>query len=246
MYPVFEVFGRQISSYALMVAIGIVISIAILFVACRREKKSFDDAVYIYVFSLMGVVIGAMLLSTLVNLYVSGFSAGVLLRGGFVFWGGFIGGWIAAVVAAKYFGKEISEYYSVLVPAVILFAGFGRVGCFLTGCCYGKVSELFGLCYTMSEIAPNGVPLIPIQLVEAFFDFALAICLFGKKNAMYKYAVIYSLFRFFAEFFRGDPERGFIGPLSVSQLISICVLVFSAILYLKSTGESKAIDTLHG
>jgi len=226
MYPFFEVFGRQISSYASMVAIGIVISIATLFVACRWEKKSFDDAVYIYVFSLLGVVVGSMLLSTLVNLYVNGFSVNELLRGGFVFWGGFIGGWIAAVFAAKYFGKEISEFYSVLVPAVIIFAGFGRVGCFLTGCCYGQISEVAGLSYSMSEIAPNGVPLIPIQLIEALFDFALAICLWGKKNAMYKYAGIYSLFRFVAEFFRGDPERGFVGPLSVSQFISICMLIF--------------------
>ena len=225
MYPYFHLFGINLSSYAVMAAIGIVISIAVLFVGCKKFHKSFDDSIYIYGFTLIGIFLGARLLFTLISIPIYGLTLDVLFCGGFVFWGGFIGGWIAAVVAARYFEISIKDYYPVLVPSVAIFAGFGRIGCFLTGCCYGKESVMAGVCYSVSEIAPNGVPLIPIQLFEAAFDYLIAILIFGKKDAMKKYALLYAVFRFFAEFFRGDDIRGHIGIFSVSQFISVVVII---------------------
>ena len=225
MFPYFNVLGRAIPSYGVMVAVGILISIVVLLIGCKKLDKSFDDVIYIYAFSLIGIFLGARLLFTLVEIPQYGITFETVFCGGFVFWGGFIGGWLASIAAARYFEKDISDYYPILVPAAILFAGFGRIGCFLTGCCYGQESEIYGLSYSCSQIAPNGIPLIPIQLIEAVFDFTLAFLLFGKKHAMNRYAWMYSMFRFIAEFFRGDAARGFIGVLSVSQCISLVVLV---------------------
>lgn len=223
MYPYFNLFGVNISSYAIMAAIGIVISIAVLILNCKRFHADFDDSIYIYAFSLIGIFLGARILFVIIEIPSRGLSFETIFGGGFVFWGGFIGGWLAAVIAANYFRVNIKDMYTVLVPSMIIFAGFGRIGCFLVGCCYGRESELFGMCYSISEIAPNGCPLFPVQLLEALFDFTVAFLLTGKKDSMFKYTLSYSIFRFFAEFLRGDEVRGFVGRLSVSQFISIVV-----------------------
>lgn len=240
MYPYFEIFGRSISSYAVMAAIGIIVSIAVLFFGCKYRRNSFDDAIYIYAFTLIGIFLGARILFTLIEIPAHGICFETVFCGGFVFWGGFIGGWIASGLADKYFEKDITKLYPVLVPAVLIFAGFGRIGCFLTGCCYGKPSELIGFCYSVSEIAPNGIPLIPVQLFEAVFDLITAFVVFGKRDAMIRYAQMYAIFRFFAEIYRGDEVRGFIGFLSVSQCISIIVLIIATISRMRERATDKS------
>ena len=135
--------------------------------------------------------------------------------------------------------------FRVLLPLVPLVHGFGRVGCFLTGCCYGVPSR-FGIAFSHSPIAPNGVRLLPVQLIEAACEGVLFFALTrpgaqrrGGRWMLGVYLASYGVLRFILEFFRGDDYRGFLGALSLSQVISIATLLLAAALLIpKRTQKS--------
>ena len=115
--------------------------------------------------------------------------------------------------------------------------GFGRIGCFLTGCCYGRECSSLGIAFAHSEIAPNGVPLFPVQLVEAACVLGLSLVLASMarrgrpgREMLAVYLISYGALRFILEFFRGDGYRSFLLGLSVSQLIAVCTVLFAAFL----------------
>ena len=114
----------------------------------------------------------------------------------------------------------------MILPSVALAQGFGRIGCFLAGCCYGKETEsVFSVIFQNSEYAPNHVALIPTQLYSGGLDFLhfLLLLLNKKEDGQVTacYLIFYSIGRFVIEFFRGDIIRGSVGILSTSQFISI-------------------------
>ena len=121
------------------------------------------------------------------------------------------------------------KYADVILPSVALAQGFGRIGCFLAGCCYGKETEsIFSVIFQNSEYAPNHVALIPTQLYSSGLDFLhffllLLIARNKKEDGQVTacYLIFYSIGRFVIEFFRGDIIRGSVGILSTSQFISI-------------------------
>ena len=143
------ILDRVIPVYGLLGAAGILLGMLYIFWQCRRTKCKFDDAVYIYVGALILAMLGAKLLYVLQQLpaLIYAFSQGGshvlemlhdIISGGFVYYGGLIGAIIGAFLMAKYFGLILSDFYCALVPTIPLIHAFGRMGCFLTGCCYGK------------------------------------------------------------------------------------------------------------
>ena len=244
MFPVIVVFGRSISGYSLMGILGFLTSVLYLIIACRIYRYSFDNAIYISVFSIIGGLIGAKLLyfATIIPDLVQRWPIVLkhpvkeilpYLYGGMVFYGGLFGAIGAAHAACRYFNQDLKQLYRILVPVIPLFAGFGRLGCLMAGCCYGKhTSSAFHIIFKHSPFAPNNIPLIPTQLYEAIFDFCLfaILSLIGLRsktkyssNLLKIYLCLYALFRFTIEFFRGDDVRG-IFLLSTSQWISAAIL----------------------
>ena len=109
---------------------------------------------------------------------------------------------------------------------------FGRIGCFLAGCCYGVESELFGIVFSNSLAAPNDVKLLPVQLMEAAAELLLFLILLlmkkkgsRGKTLLYTWTIAYAALRFVIEFFRGDEYRGFIGALSTAQVFSVIMII---------------------
>jgi phosphatidylglycerol:prolipoprotein diacylglycerol transferase len=171
--------------------------------------------------------------------------------GGSVFFGGLIGGSIACFIALR--ALKLSWYPTIdLLSTVIpLFHFFGRVGCFLGGCCFGIPSD-FGFTFRHSIVeAANGVNRFPVQLIEASFNLALFFALYtifseGKQRGrlFFIYLVCYSPARFFLEFFRGDSYRGLTeSGLSTSQIIAMATLVvgiFGLIFYKNESEETES------
>lgn len=167
--------------------------------------------------------------------------------GGMVFYGGFIGASVVIYTYTKHKKSSpkyiISDTFAVCVP---LFHTFGRIGCFLGGCCYG-IESRFGFVAKNSIIEElNGIRRFPTPLLESFFNLILFLLLFFllKKDKLsgklfYLYLVIYPIGRFLIEFLRGDTIRGFILGLSTSQWISIVLLICGIILF---TTSKKAIQ----
>ena len=132
-------------------------------------------------------------------------------------------------------------YADVILPSVALAQGFGRIGCFLAGCCYGKETEsVFSVIFQNSEYAPNHVALIPTQLYSSGLDFLHFLLLLliarnkkedGQVTACY--LIFYSIGRFVIEFFRGDIIRGSVGILSTSQFISIFTGIAGIVLLIR-------------
>ena len=137
------------------------------------------------------------------------------------------------------------KYFDLLMPSVALAQGFGRIGCFLAGCCYGKETEnAIGIVFHDSAYAPNGVSLLPTQLISSGLNFLhclLLIWLTKKKKGDGQiaglYLVLYSVGRFILEFFRGDLIRGSVGELSTSQFIAIFVCLAGVILIVVRNGK---------
>ena len=97
--------------------------------------------------------------------------------GGSVFYGGLLGGILAGAVYLRRKGAALGLWASLTAPAIPLFHVFGRVGCFLGGCCYGLPSA-WGFVYRYSPVAEaNGVSRFPVQLVEAAWNLVLFLLL---------------------------------------------------------------------
>ncbi|MDO4648364.1 MAG: prolipoprotein diacylglyceryl transferase [Eubacteriales bacterium] len=159
---------------------------------------------------------------------------------GFVVFGGIIGGILCGLVYCKIRKMEFLDYFDLAMPSIALAQGFGRLGCFLAGCCYGKTTDsLLAVTFHESEFAPNGVPLIPTQIYSSLLDFCHFFLLVYLAKKVKKsgqvaacYLIFYSLGRFVLEFFRGDLERGSVGALSTSQFIGIFTFGAGVLLYL--------------
>ncbi len=173
----------------------------------------------------------------------------LLLTGnGFVIYGGIIGGIAAAVIYCRIKKHVFLQYFDLMAPSIALAQGFGRIGCFLAGCCYGRQTSFpWGVVFRSSLFAPNGMKLIPTQLIMSAGDFLIAAVLLftpvksrkaGRCGGMY--LILYSVGRFLVEFLRGA-NRGSVGPLSTSQFISIFTLVLGLLLFFTNIfGGEKA------
>ena len=155
------------------------------------------------------------------------------LSGGFVFYGGLFGALAAVWLFCRRRKVPFSQLGADLVPAVPLFHTFGRVGCFLAGCCYGIPAPAGwpGVTFRVSPVAPNGVALLPVQLYEAAGCLLLFLLLHRLARRGWKgealllvYLAAYALFRFALEFLRGDAARGMWGVFSTSQLLALVTL----------------------
>ena len=59
-------------------------------------------------------------------------------------------------------------YFDLFAPSIAIAQGFGRIGCFLAGCCYGKETDSFiGIVFHDSIIAPNNISLLPTQIISS-------------------------------------------------------------------------------
>ena len=264
MFPSFEIFGKQIGMYGVMTVVGF----AVCFLVGSRLIKRFDINIYDFALTMVAAGIGLLIFSSLVygltqiRLLIAAFShidriglSGLweivkYCFGGIVFYGGFIGGAIGILIYTK-FAKDVKDHrdhlldiYAVLTP---LFHAFGRIGCFLGGCCYGVESE-FGFTVHNNTINPaiNDVNRFPIQLVESACNlliFLFLLRLFKKSilesRLIYIYMLTYPVVRFITEFFRGDEIRGFFFGLSTSQWISIFLFVFALIILPVKTKRMK-------
>lgn len=238
----FSIGPFTVHMYGLMIAIGI---IAAYFTAEKRAKNHglnpdmiFDLVIWCLIFGFTG----SKILYTITILPKVIEDPGIILRtfgDGWVVYGGIIGGIVGAYLYCRRRKLDTWKYFDLALPSVALAQGFGRVGCFFAGCCYGAETDLpIGITFHSSDFAPNGVALVPTQVLSSLFDFLLygfLVWFYRKKKADGQitalYLIFYSVGRFIIEFFRGDLERGSVGVLSTSQFISIFMLAAGVILF---------------
>lgn len=261
MLPYITILGRTIPTYGILGFLGIVVAICFgVFYFSKFYDIKKEDIFYCTLFAIIGIGIGAKLLYilTILPYLIQNFNSidwktalPMLLQGGFVFYGGLIGGILGILVYSKMFKISFDKLCMILVPTVPIFHSIGRIGCLLAGCCYGMEYDGFGsITFYNSDLAPKGVPLFPMQIVESICNliiFIIILLTYKKFKGTYKaiglYFVLYSTVRFVLEFFRGDAVRGII-VLSTSQWISIVFFIVGIILLAYSYKNKKEVINL--
>ncbi len=235
--------------------IGIFVAAAIALIICKKKNVEWYDVAYSGVYAMIGAMLGSKLLFiavTLKQIIEENIPLIAIIKGGFVFYGGLIGGILGIFIYCKQFKEEIAPLCEITATVLPLGHAFGRIGCFFAGCCYGIPHDgIFSCTYSYSfGNTPTGIPLLPIQLIEAAGLLTIFIILiliyFKTKNktgyVVPVYLILYPILRFTLEFFRGDVERGLFLSLSTSQWVSIGVLcVISAYLVIKKIKENRSV-----
>jgi len=226
--------------FGTMMLVGMVAAFLLLHFT-RRVIPFSEDALYSAAFwAIVAGMLGSKVLYWIVELDQIIADPHFLietLRVGFVFYGALIGGILGLWVYS--FRKKLPflAYIDLFSPCLVLAQTFGRIGCFCAGCCHGSISDsCLAVTYPAGSAAPTGVSLLPTQLFEAAFLFLLTVALVWllKKRRVFGtvtgwYLVLYGVWRFFIEFYRGD-DRGFVGALSTSQFIALFMIAAGAAL----------------
>lgn len=170
---------------------------------------------------------------------------------GFVFYGGAISGILVGVLIVRARGAGVLKVADLAAPCIMLGLAFGRIGCFLNGCCYGLTGD-FPLAvpfppaslpykiqlraHQIQEGAESSLPVHPTQIYESLVAFGLFLFLSHlwekKKKDGFVLAVLgvtYPLWRFVVEFIRGDNDPFWFGVLTFSQGVSVILFVACAI-----------------
>lgn len=268
MYPFIHIAGREIGSYGVCAFAGLAAAAICLYLLRKRHGLAFEDIILLLLSAAGGMIFGGSLLygltnaGNLINLLknttdfsFSDFVKGLMtVFGGMVFYGGFLGAILTLkilspkVIKGKSFG-EVLDLYAITVP---LFHTFGRLGCFLGGCCYG-IESRFGFVVNGNTLSPeiNGVRRFPVSLLEALLNLLIFFLLLElyrsgrcRQRLIFVYMFVYPPIRFGLEFLRGDDIRGYFLGLSTSQWISLVLVLFALVNVLLTRFVKKNMKNL--
>jgi phosphatidylglycerol:prolipoprotein diacylglycerol transferase len=240
--------GHALHAYGVMVALGFLAGLFYIKWESRRiglpEEKILDLFFFMIVTGLLGSRI-LYFINSGNNFWADPLQFFRLWEGGLVFQGGVIACVFVAIWFCKRHQLGFFKTGDVFMPALALGHGFGRIGCFLAGCCFGRQCDPgFPLAvhfpYLADGIAPPAIPLYPTQLFESMGEFAVFFILLTYRKrkpfdgaVFLLYIVLYAILRSVLEVFRGDSIRGFvIEPyLSRGQFISLLSLIAAAVMW---------------
>lgn len=228
----------DLPTYGLMVALGF---LAALWLAERLGRKAGftphvvqDTAVWACIAGLIGAKVALLIIHPPTTWREA---LGTLFQGG-VFYGGFAGAVGMVIFLCWKRRLDAQSLGDVLAAPLALGHAFGRIGCFLAGCCFGSpCTAPWAVRYTDPESMPmqSGIlPLFglhPVQIYEALGNLALAgmaLWMLRRRRfsgqVIWTYVAAYGALRFTVEHWRGD-ARGMIGPFATSQAVGLAAIV---------------------
>ncbi|MBM3296787.1 MAG: prolipoprotein diacylglyceryl transferase [Candidatus Aminicenantes bacterium] len=256
MLPALKLGPLTLYSYGILMALGVALGLWFLYVQGKKQGLSaprvLDAAFYILLISILGAKL-ILLFSDFGRYIRTPRELLNLARSGGVFQGGLLFG---VLFALWYFRKHKLPTWKMgdlIGPALALGHGFGRVGCFLAGCCYGRTCALpWGVTFNDPRAGdltgiPLGIERHPVQLYESalnFVNFLVLFVILRRKTfdgqVFSFYIINYSVIRYFTEFFRGDHPaqsvliqgRTALTTLTWPQFFCILGLAAGVVLYL--------------
>lgn len=233
---IFEIGPFTLYSYGLLVATGFLLSTILIL----RDSEKFGlprEGVFDALIAILaGGLIGGRLLFVIVNWeYFSRhlLRTVMLTEGGLAFQGALVGGLIGGMAVSRIKRIPFWKASDLIAPYIPLAQAIGRIGCFLNGCCYGRVTD-GGIGVTFPG---ETVMRVPTQVYSSLFLLALFLFLIVARErrrfdgcVFVLYLVLYSAFRFFMDFFRGDDLTLMLG-MTLSRVISIGMFVCGLTLF---------------
>ena len=234
MYPVlFRIGSVEITSFGALVATAAVVGLWLFRRELNRARlpQNATDAGFAGIF---GGLVGAKVWWTIEFLGTAPYLSLLLSRGGLSWFGGFTFGLAAGLAVIRLKRLPLLAVLSAAAPALAIGHAIGRIGCFLVGDDYGKVSDL-----PWAVAFPEGLPptfdrVHPTQLYEAIPLFLIGILLLrlrrqraSDRRVFGSYLVLVGGTRFLVEFLRVNARV--VGPLTVAQIASAAAVAAGAI-----------------
>ncbi|MDY6792207.1 MAG: prolipoprotein diacylglyceryl transferase [Thermodesulfobacteriota bacterium] len=235
----------QIPIYNLWIGIGLIAGFWGFDLYTKNENKHYIDHVFYYLAAsiLIGFILSNRVDEILLTRKISSafdFSrfTGITVMPGLMF------GVITLLALLKINNYPLLYTLNLICPFVCLAHGFGRIGCFFAGCCFGTPTALpIGILFPSDspaslKLGPN-TPVHPTQIYSSIFLFILFFILIIYIRVNYRlcfYLYAYGIFRFFIEYLRGDYRGEFSGLdyFSPAQIFSVVFVIIAIILYLKT------------
>jgi phosphatidylglycerol:prolipoprotein diacylglycerol transferase len=243
----------QLTGFGIAVLLAFVIS---QIIAERETARRGHDPAPIsdLVFAaIVGTLVGAKLYYVIV---ITHDWRDLFSRGGFVFWGGFMGAVAACYIVAKI--KKVDFVRTSDVAGIAIAAGYavGRTGCWAVGDDYGRpwsgplavqfpqgappstagnMAQLFGMPLPAGTMPTDVLAVHPTQLYETVMGFVMFLILWRlRKHAHAEgwlfgvWMVLAGLERFIVEFWRAKDDR-FVGPLTMAQAIALAIMALGVV-----------------
>jgi phosphatidylglycerol---prolipoprotein diacylglyceryl transferase len=247
--------------YGILTAAGFLLG---LWTASRRGLRGGISADAVMDFApwlMLGVIVGARFLHV-VTYWREEFAhepwteVFMIQRGGLVFYGGFIGATIALLIYVRRKKLPFLKFADVLAPSLALGHAFGRIGCLMTGCCFGKQCSLpwavhFPPGHETHPVGSAGMGVHPTQIYESILNLCLYFFLawlYRRKKfdgqILAAYLLCYAVLRSFVEIFRADykaSEYFFNGALSPGQFVSIGIFAAGLILFWSKSPKRRTV-----
>ncbi len=163
----------------------------------------------------------------------------MIQHGGLVYYGGLVGASLACIIYARLKKIPLWKLSDVLTPSIALGYVFGRIGCLMNGCCYGRVCTLPWAIHFPADHETHGLSLHPTQIYDSLLNLVLYLMLawlYRRKKfdgqIFATYLMCYAGTRSFVEYFRGDYSDAHIhGGLTPAHLVSIGIFAAGLILF---------------
>ena len=243
--------------YGVMVAVAFLAGLWTASKRGLREGVAAETIVDLGPWLIVGTIVGARTLYVIS--YWHEFFEGkpvaeifMVWKGGLVFYGGLVGAVAAGIIYTRLKKLPLWKIADILAPSIALGYVFGRIGCLLNGCCYGRACNLpWAIRFPADN--PLNPPTYPVHPTE-IYDSLLNLGLYGFLAWLYRrkkfdgqvfgvYLVSYALLRSFVELFRGDypQDQHYLGGWATpAQLVSVLVLAMGlALLALLPRAASK-------
>ena len=217
MHPIaFHIGSFAVHWYGVMIALAFLFGLWTATLRARREKISGEKIADVTLWLMIGGILGARIV------YVTTYwkeefanepfsEVFMIQHGGLVYYGGLIGAIVAGAIYICWKKLPLWKIADILAPSIALGSVFGRAGCLLNGCCYGKPTDVPWAIRFPADHPTGGVPVHPTEIYDGLLNLALYIFLawlFRRKKfdgqIFATYLICYAVIRGIVEIFRGD------------------------------------------
>lgn len=162
-------------------------------------------------------------------------------QGGLVYYGGFVGAALACILYTRLKGLPLWRLADILAPSIALGYVFGRIGCLMNGCCYGRACSM-PWAIRFPEGNPLNSPTTPVHPTQ-IYDALLSLGLYASLAWLFRrrkfdgqvfalYLMGYAVTRSFVELFRGDYSAEHLhSGLTPAHLVSVAIFAAGVILF---------------
>jgi phosphatidylglycerol:prolipoprotein diacylglycerol transferase len=164
----------------------------------------------------------------------------MIQHGGLVFYGGLIGAAVTGFGWLAWKKLPVWKIADILAPSVALGSVFGRLGCLLNGCCYGRACDLPWAIHFPADHVKHGTGVHPTEIYDALLNFVLYLALawlFRRRKfdgqILALYFIGYAICRITVEFFRGDypADHIYAERFTSAQLVSAPIFIVGIVLW---------------